>query len=134
VWRTTSIGPRKFLRRRGLIENPSSYLLYRIDDSRMGVSALAQRTGCCLLCDVNNHLGRVQPRLVGVRLPGRAAAAGGRRDSSGRATRSGARGRGEIRIDDHGSKVCPRVWALYSYTVASWSRADADRMGHRPAP
>jgi hypothetical protein len=108
-----------------LLENPSSYLRYRhsaIPEWEF-LSAVAQRTGCGILCDVNNifvsasnhgwsasdYLAGLPPRAVGeIHLAGHSV----------RPLESG----GTIRIDDHGSPVCPEVWALYSEAVARFGR------------
>jgi hypothetical protein len=108
------------LGRRLLIENPSSYLRFR--DSPMPepvfLNELARRTGCGLLCDVNNvfvtcaNLGgdaaawidALEPSAVGeIHLAGHAV-----NDADGRS----------VRIDDHGSPVCDAVWHLYERALA----------------
>jgi len=104
------------LRRRILVENPSAYLRFRhstIAEPEF-LAALAERTGCGLLCDVNNifvsaanlgcdaeaWLDAVPAGAVGeIHLAGHAEA-----------TRDGLR----LLIDDHGSPVAPPVWALYA--------------------
>jgi uncharacterized protein (UPF0276 family) len=108
------------LGRRILIENPSSYLRFRyspIPEPEFLVE-LTRRTGCGLLCDVNNihvtahnlgldpvaYLDALPPALVAeVHLAGHA-----RNDVDGRL----------ILIDDHGSPISPEVWALYRHAVA----------------
>ncbi|HLJ62808.1 MAG TPA: DUF692 domain-containing protein [Stellaceae bacterium] len=104
------------LRRRLLIENPSTYL--EIDHSTIPewefLNELARRTGCGLLCDVNNifvscanhgwdahhYLAALDASAVGeIHLAGHAV----RRLGGGK----------EIRIDDHGSAVPAPVWALF---------------------
>jgi uncharacterized protein (UPF0276 family) len=108
------------LRRRLLVENPSSYL--RFHDSPIPepdfLNALARRTGCGLLCDVNNvyvscanlrgdpvaYLDALEPRAVAeVHLAGHAV-----NDADGH----------RILIDDHGSRVAPAVWRLYTRAIA----------------
>jgi uncharacterized protein len=103
------------LDRKLLIENPSSYL--RFCHSTIAepdfLAELVRRTGCGLLCDVNNiyvsatnlgidasrYLDALPPAAVGeIHLAGHAAV-----------TRAGA----ALLIDDHGSPVPPPVWALY---------------------
>ncbi|AJY38451.1 MULTISPECIES: DUF692 domain-containing protein [Burkholderia] len=104
------------LGRRILVENPSTYL--RFAHSTMPewefLAALARRTGCGILCDVNNihvsacnhgwdpltYLAALPPASVGeIHLAGhRVTPLGGGR---------------VLRIDDHGSRVAPEVWALY---------------------
>jgi uncharacterized protein (UPF0276 family) len=108
------------LRRQLLIENPSSYLQYghsTIPEWEF-LAALARRTGCGILCDVNNiyvsacnhggsasdYLAALPPQTVQeIHLAGHSA-----RDFEGG---------GRILIDDHGSKVSPPVWALYAEAV-----------------
>jgi uncharacterized protein (UPF0276 family) len=103
------------LRRRILIENPSSYLSYRhstiAEPDFLG--ALAAFTGCGLLCDINNihvssrNLGFDAAAYLAV-LP---AAAIGEFHLAGHSINE-VDGQ-EILIDDHGSEVAPPVWALY---------------------
>jgi uncharacterized protein len=98
-----------------LIENPSGYLRFRhstIPEPEF-LAELARRTGCGLLCDVNNiyvaawnlgldaiaYLGALPTATVGeMHLAGHA-----RNDADGQT----------ILIDDHGSRVAPPVWTLY---------------------
>jgi uncharacterized protein len=109
------------LGRRILIENPSSYLRFRhstIPEWEF-LAALAARSGCGLLCDVNNiyvsacnhgwdplaYLRGLAPVSIGeIHLAGHSV-----RQLEGGAT---------LRIDDHGSHVCAEVWALYSEALA----------------
>jgi uncharacterized protein (UPF0276 family) len=98
-----------------LIENPSSYLRFR--HSSMAephfLAELARRTGCRLLCDINNiyvsawnvgldagsYLDALPGQAIGeIHLAGHAA-----NDADGRT----------ILIDDHGSPVTAPVWKLY---------------------
>jgi len=104
------------LQRRILIENPSTYLQFRhstIPEWEF-MSAVAQRTGCGILCDVNNifvsasNHGWNAERYLNA-LP---AAAVGEIHLAGHALRTLDNGR-SVRIDDHGSSVCAEVWALY---------------------
>ena len=108
------------LGRRLLVENPSSYLRFRespIPEAEF-LNALAARTGCGLLCDVNNvyvtcrnlgedpaaYLDAVDRAAVGeIHLAGHAV-----NDADGHA----------ILIDDHGSRVTPAVWQLYARALA----------------
>jgi uncharacterized protein len=114
------------LGRRILIENPSSYL--RFADSPLAqpdfLGALAARTGCGLLCDVNNIFVSAQnlgfdPVAYIDRLP---AAAIGEFHLAGHSVND-ADGV-TVLIDDHGSHVSPRVWVLYSSAIA--------RLGQQP--
>jgi uncharacterized protein len=104
------------LQRRILIENPSSYLQFRhssIPEWEF-MTAIAQRTGCGILCDVNNifvsasNHGWDAERYLNA-LP---AAAVGEIHLAGHALRTLDNGR-TLRIDDHGSNVATEVWALY---------------------
>ena len=105
-----------YLRRRILIENPSSYLRFRhstIPEWEF-LASVAARTGSGILCDVNNiyvsaanHGWRASDYLAA--LP---AAAIGEIHLAGHSIRELERGR-RLRIDDHGSRVIPEVWELY---------------------
>jgi uncharacterized protein len=101
------------LGRRLLIENPSSYLRYRhssIFEAEF-LAQVARRTGCGILCDVNNiyvsarnfrsdplaYLDTLPAELIGeIHLAGHHAA----KDV-------------DILIDDHGSPIAEPVWELY---------------------
>lgn len=108
------------LARRVLVENPSTYVRARGDEMTEPefLTELARRTGCGLLLDINNvyvsacnhgfdaetYLDQIAPDLVGeIHLAGHAVE-----------SVAGA----ELRIDDHGSRVCEAVWALYRGFVA----------------
>jgi hypothetical protein len=99
-----------------LVENVSSYVTWA--DSAMTemefLAALAARTGCGLLLDVNNlyvnaanhgtdpaaELARVVPGTVGeIHLAGHTDIGG-------------------LLVDDHGSRVCEAVWSLYERACA----------------
>jgi uncharacterized protein len=108
------------LRRRILVENPSSYLLFRhstIPECEF-VAAVARRTGCGILCDINNifvsaanhgwdsraYLAALPPAEINeLHLAGHAV----------KSLSDGAL----LRIDDHGSHVDPAVWALFRDAV-----------------
>jgi hypothetical protein len=103
-----------------LVENPSGYLRFRhspIPEPQF-LNELARRTGCGLLCDVNNvyvtcanlggdpaaWLDALEPAAVGeIHLAGHAANDVGGGNADGRT----------ILIDDHGSPVADPVWSLY---------------------
>jgi uncharacterized protein (UPF0276 family) len=107
------------LRRRVLIENPSGYLRFTsstIPEAEF-LTALTRRTGCGLLCDVNNihvtaenlrldalaYLEALPPAAVGeIHLAGHSV-----NDAGGR----------PLLIDDHGARVAPAVWALYEHAL-----------------
>ncbi len=114
------------LGRRVLIENPSSYL--RFTHSTIGeaefLAAIVARTGCGLLCDVNNiHVTCSNMRLdAAAYLDALPAAAIGELHLAGHAINDAD---GEtILIDDHGSRVAEPVWALLRGALA--------RFGDRP--
>jgi hypothetical protein len=108
------------LGRRLLIENPSSYLRYRhssIPEPEF-IGAVAARTGCGILCDVNNiyvsACNHGFNALAYLRaLPVEAI---GEFHLAGHRVRKLEDGR-EIRIDDHGSRVASEVWALFAEAV-----------------
>jgi uncharacterized protein (UPF0276 family) len=108
------------LQRQILVENPSTYLRHShstIPEWEF-VAALERRTGCGLLCDVNNiyvsacnHGWDADTYLRN--LP---ADAIGEIHLAGHAIRTLDSGR-QIRIDDHGSGVTAEVWALYEQAL-----------------
>jgi hypothetical protein len=109
------------LRRRILVENPSTYLAFAhstIPEWEF-IAAVAASTGCGILCDVNNiyvsahnhgwdasaYVAALRPEVVGeIHL-------------AGHSVRALADGR-TLRIDDHGSHVIAEVWALYEEALA----------------
>ena len=110
-----------FLRRRILIENPSSYLRYRhsVIPEWEFLAAVADRTGCGILCDVNNiyvsaqnhgwdasaYLAALPPAAIGeIHLAGHSV----RRLDNG----------ATLRIDDHSARVIPEVWSLYAEALS----------------
>ena len=114
------------LGRRVLVENPSGYLRFAastIPEPEF-LSALTARTGCGLLCDVNNihvtaeNLG-LDARAYLAALPGDAI---GEIHVAGHSVNEAA-GR-PILIDDHGSPVSHAVWTLYEEALR--------RFGPRP--
>ena len=116
----------EFLGRQILIENPSSYLRFR--QSALGeaefLAELARRTGCGLLCDVNNIYVTAQnfgldPIAYLDALP---ADAIGEIHLAGH-HRNEVEG-GVVLIDDHGSQVSQPVWSLYREALC--------RFGARP--
>ena len=110
------------LRTRILVENPSTYL--RFVDSTIPeaqfLSALVAKTGCALLCDVNNAYVSAANHGLDVRawLAGLPASAVREIHLAGHATRhvDGC----DLRIDDHGSPVADEVWQLYSHALEHW--------------
>jgi uncharacterized protein (UPF0276 family) len=104
------------LRRRILVENPSTYMQFRhstIPEWEF-MAAVAARTGCGILCDINNiyvsaknhgwdasvYIAKLPPAAIGeIHLAGHSL----REFPDGRT----------LRIDDHGSCVIDDVWSLY---------------------
>ena len=112
--------------RRLLIENPAAYLRFRHSTMPEAefLTELVRRTGCGILCDVNNlyvnadnfgfdpwaYLAVLPARAIGeIHLSGHHRA-----DVDGRT----------ILIDDHGSAVAKPVWDLYAHAL--------DRFGPKP--
>lgn len=103
------------LSRRVLMENPSSYLRFAhstIPEWEF-MAAVAARTGCRLLCDVNNivvsaHNHGFDRHAYLRALP---ADAVGEIHVAGHSVRDVGNGR-RLRIDDHGSAVSAEVWTL----------------------
>lgn len=103
-----------------LVENPSSYLRF-LDSSIPEAEFLAElsrRTGCGILCDVNNIF--VSAHNVGLDMGGYLdalpAEAVGEIHLAGYALND-ADGHAVL-IDDHGSRVAPPVWSLYAAALA----------------
>ena len=115
------------LGRRLLVENPSSYLrfLHSAIPEPEFLATLVERTGCGLLCDVNNVF--VSAHNVGLDAAGYIDAlpadAVGEIHLAGHA-RNDADGR-SILIDDHGSAVAEPVWALYARAKRRFGAAPA---------
>jgi uncharacterized protein (UPF0276 family) len=103
------------LDRRLLIENPSSYrILHSTIPEWEFLAEVAARTGCGILCDVNNvyvsacnHGWDPSQYLAG--LPAKAV---GEIHLAGHTVKE-VNGR-TLRIDDHGSSVSQAVWSLYA--------------------
>jgi uncharacterized protein len=114
------------LKRRLLVENPSSYFCFAgcVMAEAEFLGELVRRSGCCVLLDVNNiyvsacnhaedpftilatYLDSVPPEAIGeIHL-------------AGHSTRILETGR-ELRIDDHGSHVCAEVWEMYEQAIAT---------------
>jgi uncharacterized protein len=102
--------------RRILVENPSTYMQFRhstIPEWEF-MAAVAARTGCGILCDVNNIYVSAKnhgwdPSAYLAALPSDAI---GEIHLAGHSVRQFADG-GTLRIDDHGSRVIGEVWSLY---------------------
>ena len=112
------------LRRPLLVENLSAYVtLAGSDHSETEfLNALARRTGCDLLVDVNNiYVNALNARLAGDEadpvtacvhwLDGIEPAAVGEIHLAGHCPMD------DIVIDDHGSRVCSEVWQVYRHAV-----------------
>jgi uncharacterized protein (UPF0276 family) len=103
------------LGRRLLIENPSSYLRFRSSTMTEAefLSELVRRTGCGILCDVNNVFVTAQNLRLDASSYLRALPA----DAIGEIHLAGHCANDAdgvtILIDDHGAPVCDAVWALY---------------------
>src|SRR6516164_8701213 len=102
--------------RRILVENPSTYMQFRhstIPEWEF-MAAVVARTGCGILCDVNNiyvsakNHGWDPLAYLAVLPPG----AIGEIHLAGHSVRQLADG-GTLRIDDHSSRVIDEVWSLY---------------------
>lgn len=120
------------LKRPIAVENLSAYLNWAEADmlETEFLAALAQRTGCSLLVDVNNlYVNALNAQLRGALNqeaddPGAALARC--RDWLDQIAASpvaelhlaGHAHLGDIVIDDHGSRVCPEVWTLYRHALA----------------
>jgi uncharacterized protein (UPF0276 family) len=105
------------LRRKILVENPSTYMQFRqstIPEWEF-MATVAARTGCGILCDINNIF--VSAKNHGwdaaayvAALPSEAI---GEIHLAGHSVRQLADG-ASLRIDDHGSCVADEVWSLYA--------------------
>jgi uncharacterized protein (UPF0276 family) len=108
-----------------LIENPSSYLRFAhsVIPEPEFLGELVRRTGCGLLCDVNNihvscrnlggdpaaYLDALPAHAVGeIHLAGHAV-----NDADGQT----------VLIDDHGAPVSAAVWSLYGHALARFGPA-----------
>ncbi len=103
-----------------LLENPSTYVLFAqstLAETEF-LAAIARRTGCGLLLDVNNvfvsctnHRTDPQDWLAAIPLGAVGEVHLGGHTSEDLPS-------GPLLIDDHGSPVADPVWALYSQTIA----------------
>jgi uncharacterized protein (UPF0276 family) len=110
------------LRRPLLVENVSAYLRFDTDSMTEWdfVAAVARRTGCKLLFDVNNvYVNAVNHGFDPLRflsaIPG---------DAVAEIHLAGFDASGPCLIDTHGARVAPPVWELY--------RATIERFGPKP--
>jgi uncharacterized protein (UPF0276 family) len=109
------------LKRRILVENPSTYIAFgsSIIPEWEFMAAVAARTGCGILCDVNNicvsaHNHGWDASAYIASLPVDSV---GEIHLAGHSIRSFPDGR-QLRIDDHGSHVSEEVWTLYDQAIA----------------
>ncbi len=109
------------LKRRILVENPSTYIAFgfSIIPEWEFMAAVAARTGCGILCDVNNicvsaHNHGWDASVYIAALPAESV---GEIHLAGHSIRSFPDGR-QLRIDDHGSHVSEEVWTLYNQAIA----------------
>jgi len=110
-----------YLGRRILVENPSTYLAFgnSIIPEWEFMAAVAARTGCGILCDVNNicvsaHNHGWDASAYIAALPTQAV---GEIHLAGHSIKALPDG-GTLRIDDHGSRVSEEVWSLYQEAIA----------------
>ncbi|QWG14243.1 DUF692 domain-containing protein [Bradyrhizobium sediminis] len=110
-----------YLKRRILVENPSTYIAFgnSIVPEWEFMTAVAARTGCGILCDVNNicvsaHNHGWDASAYIAALPPDAV---GEIHLAGHSIKTLADG-STLRIDDHGSRVSDEVWALYQEAIA----------------
>lgn len=108
-----------------LVENPSTYLQFAnstVPEWEF-LAAVSARTGCGILCDVNNiHVSAANHEWSALGyLEALPAHAVGEIHLAGHSVRPLEQGR-TIRIDDHGSAVSPEVWALYTHAVRRFGR------------
>jgi uncharacterized protein len=99
-----------------LVENVSTYV--RFDDDAMNewdfVAAVARRTGCKLLVDVNN----IHVNAVNHGFDAHAYVAAIPADAVAEIHLAGFDASGPCLIDTHGARVAAPVWALYRETIA----------------
>jgi len=111
------------LRRRILVENVSTFVRFRDDQMRETefLAALAQRTGCGILLDVNNLY--VNQRNHGedalAALDDLAALPAG---TVGEMHLAGHLVDGDVLVDHHGARVADPVWRLYEAAVQRLAR------------
>lgn len=109
-----------FMKRRILVENPSTYISFgnsTVPEWQF-MAAVAARTGCGILCDVNNicvsaHNHGWDAAAYIAALPPHAI---GEIHLAGHSIRTFADG-STLRLDDHASKVSDEVWSLYRLAI-----------------
>ncbi len=99
-----------------LIENVSAYVTFEHSHLHEWefLAAVAERSGCGLLLDVNNVY--VSSRNLG--LDAHAFIEGLPLGGVGEIHLAGHARNGAVLIDDHGSQVCEEVWQLYRHAIA----------------
>ncbi len=120
------------LKRQLLVENLSAYVSFDTSDQLETdfLNALAKRTGCGLLIDVNNiYVNALNEQLAG-RCQDPLAACMAWLDSIGAAAvgelhLAGHTSMGDVVIDDHGSRVCSAVWQLYRHAQSRFNNVPA---------
>jgi uncharacterized protein (UPF0276 family) len=126
------------LQRVFMVENLSAYLRWNVDAAERTwaetefLTTLARRTGCQLLVDVNNiyvnalnaqtRYGETADALQSCRnwLNAIPADVVGEIHLAGHCHVNDAHG--DIVIDDHGSRVCAAVWALYRHAITRFGK------------
>ena len=109
------------LRRPIGVENLSAYLRWqaRDFDEASFLNALARRTGCWLLVDVNNlFVNARNDRVADPLATVRAALDAIDPAHVGEIHLAGHRDLGDVVIDDHGSRVAEPVWRAYAHAIA----------------
>lgn len=105
-----------YLKRRIFIENPSTYFQFQhstIPEWEF-IAAVAARSGCGILCDINNIFVSAQNHGwdAATYIAALPPAAIGEIHLGGHSVRPTLDG-GTLRIDDHGSRIIDEVWTLY---------------------
>ena len=120
------------MKRQLLIENLSAYVSFNNSDRVENdfLNALAQRTGCGLLVDVNNiYVNALNDQLAGRCADPLAACLHWidsiAPDAVGELHLAGHINLGDVVIDDHGSRVCAPVWQIYRHAQARFGNAPA---------
>lgn len=109
-----------------LLENPSTYLAWAMSTipEHEFLAAVAARTGCGVLLDVNNiyvsarNQGADPAATLAVWLQALPAGVVQEIHLAGHALTTTAAGE-VLRIDDHGDQVCAEVWLLYEQALAA---------------
>jgi uncharacterized protein len=107
-----------------LVENPSTYLRFAasVIPEAQFLAAVVRRTGCGVLFDVNNvyvsacNQHNDATAVLADWCGALDAASVGEIHLAGHAVVQAATGE-ELRIDDHGDRVCAAVWALYEQAI-----------------